>query len=215
MKRNQILSFTAAVLAVSLLVALVAYLALSKSAPQPAPSELKHILLPEARELSSFSLMDMDGQPFGLDRLQGKWSFVFFGYTHCPDICPMTLSILKGTANRLQQADIGLRDTQFIFVSVDPGRDSPEHLKQYTAYFHEDFLGVTGDKKEIDNLSRQLGAMYMFDGDTTGKDYIVNHTAAIMLVDPQARWIGRFSPPHKAAGIAADYRRLRDHFPQN
>lgn len=211
MKRNRILSLTAGVLVLASLAALVLYLAI----PGPSrtiPPELGRILLPEARELTPFSLTDMDNRVFDLERLKGKWSLVFFGYTHCPDICPTTLSTLKSTARQLQQNGGDLSDIQFVFISVDPKRDSPEHLKQYIAYFHPDFIGATGDKADIDRLARQLGAIYMFDGDTAGEDYIVNHSASILLVDPQARWVGRFNPPHTATGIAEDFRLARDYF---
>lgn len=211
MKRNRILSLTAGVLVLASLAALVLYLAI----PGPSrtiPPELGRILLPEARELTPFSLTDMDNRVFDLERLKGKWSLVFFGYTHCPDICPTTLSTLKSTARQLQQNGGDLSDIQFVFISVDPKRDSPEHLKQYIAYFHPDFIGATGDKADIDRLARQLGAIYMFDGDTAGEDYIVNHSASILLVDPQARWVGRFNPPHTATGIAEDFRLARDFF---
>lgn len=212
MKRNRIISFTAGALIVAALAVLVLTLALPKSTPRPHPPELSHILLPEARELKPFVLTDMNGEPFDLKRLHGKWSFVFFGYTHCPDICPTTLSTLKGTARQLQQDDGNLNDTQFVFISVDPKRDNLAHLKEYIGYFHPDFLAATGEKTLLDNLAHQLGAIYMFDGDTAGDDYIVNHSAAIVLIDPQARWVGRFSPPHRAAGIADDFHRVRNYF---
>ncbi len=215
MKRNRIISLTTGVLAIAALAVLVLYVALPRPTPHPLPPELNNILLPEARELSPFTLTDMENRPFDLKRLQGKWSFVFFGYTHCPDICPTTLSTLKGAARHLQQAEGNLGDAQFVFISVDPKRDSLAHLKQYVAYFHPDFIGVTGEKEQIDNLARQLGAIYMFDGDTASDDYIVNHSAAVVLIDPQGRWVGRFSPPHRAAVIADDFRRVRDYFINN
>jgi protein SCO1/2 len=153
----------------------------------------------------------MNGTPFDLNSLQEKWTFVFFGYTHCPDICPTTLATLKGTAMQLQQSPEDYRDARFVFISVDPKRDALAHLKEYIGYFHPDFLAATGDRAQIDALVRQLGAIYMFDGDTAGDDYIVNHSASIALIDPQGNWVGRFNPPHRAAGIAEDFRRVR-HF---
>lgn len=215
MKRNRIITLTTGVLAVAALAALVLFVALPRPTPHPHPPELAGILLPEARELKPFTLTDMDGKPFDLTRLRGKWSFVFFGYTHCPDICPTTLSTLKGAARLLEQPEGNLHDTQFVFISVDPKRDSLAHLKQYIAYFHPDFVGATGEKDQIDNLARQMGAIYMFDGDRESDDYIVNHSAAVVLVDPQGRWVGRFSPPHRAAGIADDFRRVRDYLINN
>ena len=212
MLRSRILSLTAGFLALAALAALVLHVAIPKQPQRPVPPELANVLLPEARDLGPFSLTDMDGKPFDLPRLQGKWSFVFFGYTHCPDICPTTLSTLKGTAKQLQQSQGNYKDTQFVFISVDPKRDSLAHLKQYVNYFHPDFLAATGDKAQIDALARQLGAIYMFDGDTSSDDYIVNHSASVVLIDPQGRWVGRFNPPHRAAGIAENFLRVRRYF---
>lgn len=214
MKRNRILSFTAMFLVIAALAALVVYVAIPKQPPRLVPQGLGKILLPEARELSPFSLTDMNGKPFDLTRLHGKWSFVFFGYTHCPDICPTTLGTLKGAAERLQQTPDDYRDTQFVFVSVDPKRDSLAHLKEYLGYFHPDFIAATAGKEQIDQLVRQVGAVYMFDGDTTGDDYIVNHSASIALIDPEGRWVGRFNPPFRAADIADEFLRVRDYFNQ-
>lgn len=212
MERSRIITLTAAILAVAALAALVLEVARPQQPPRPIPAVLNAVLLPEPRPLSDFSLTDMNGKPFDLSRLQGKWSFLFFGYTHCPDICPTTLATLKGTARKLQQPPEVYRDTQFLFISVDPKRDSPAHLREYVGYFHPDFLAATGDKAHIDALARQVGAIYMFDGDTSGDDYIVNHSATIVLIDPEGRWVGRFNPPHSATKIADDFRAVRNYF---
>jgi protein SCO1 len=180
----------------------------------PPPAELNAVLLPEYRTVTPFQLTDGDGQPFDLSRLKGKWSFIFFGYTHCPDICPTTLATLRMVAKNLQQTPPYYQNSQFLFISVDPKRDKPANLKQFVSYFHPDFLAATGVKTEIDNLAKQLGAVYMFDGDTNSDDYIVNHSATVVLIDPQGRWVARFNPPHKASEIAEQFRRLRDYFQQ-
>jgi len=191
----------------------IALLQQEKPLPPP-PDALADILLPEYREVKSFQLGDGDGRSFELARLEGKWSFLFFGYTHCPDICPTTLAILRGVARELQKTPVYYQDSQFIFVSVDPKRDKPEHLKQFVTYFHPDFLTATGEKTHIDNLAKQLGAVYMFDGDTSGDDYIVNHSATVVLVDPRGRWVARFNPPHLSGKMATQFRQIRDYFQQ-
>lgn len=209
-------SYVITAVAITLITALVGWVfVLSQpQAPEqrPLPEELTDIVLPEARDISAFQLSDSNGQPFDPSRLTGKWSLLFFGYTHCPDICPTTLTTLRGMARSLQQTPDYYRDMQFVFISVDPKRDGLAHLKEYVHYFHPDFLAATGKKVQIDKLARQLGAVYMFDGDTSGDDYIVNHSAAIVLIDPKARWVARFNPPHKASELADDFRRLRDYW---
>jgi protein SCO1/2 len=169
-------------------------------------------LLPEARPLEPFRLAGPENKSFTNEQLKGHWSVLFFGYTHCPDICPTTLSTLRGVADRLQQGPADYADTQFVFISVDPQRDSLDHLREYVRYFHPDFIAATGEKAQLDNLVRQLRAVYMFDGDTTGEDYVVNHSASIAVVDPQGRWVARFNPPHQAARMAEQFRRLRDFY---
>jgi protein SCO1/2 len=194
------------------LAAVLWFVATPAQPPRPLPAALNDVLLPEPRPLEDFALTDMNGKPFDLKRLNEGWSFIFFGYTHCPDICPTALTTLRLAAKQLEQGEGNYRDTRFVFISVDPRRDSLAQLKQYVGYFHPDFLAATGDKGQIDTLARQLGAVYMFDGDTDSEDYIVNHSASIVLVDPQGRWVGRFNPPHSAAAIADEYRALRDYF---
>lgn len=175
------------------------------------PVALQNILLPEARPLKPFALTDHNGQPLGLAQLKGQWSFVFFGYTHCPDICPTTLGTLKGVAMKLDAQPLPGK-TRFLFVSVDPQRDTLPHLKEYIGYFHQDFIAATGERTEIDNLARQLGAMYMFEGDTQKDDYIVNHSASVALVNPQGQWVARFNPPHTVKQFSSHYQQLRDYF---
>lgn len=188
-------------------------LAQEKPLPPP-PAELNAVLLPEYRQVTPFQLTDGNEQPFELSRLEGKWSFLFFGYTHCPDICPTTLAMLRLVAKGLQQTPAYYQDSQFFFISVDPKRDKPANLKQFVSYFHPDFKTATGKKSEIDNLAKQLGAVYMFDGDINSDDYIVNHSATVVLIDPQGRWVARFNPPHKASEIAEQFRQVRDYFQQ-
>lgn len=201
----------------SLLLVLLAagglWFALQGGKPLPLPAELQTSVLPKARPLESFQLGDQNGNPFGLERLKGKWSWLFFGYTHCPDICPTTLATLQGVAKKLEQGG-ELDDTQFVFVSVDPRRDTPEHLQQYLKYFHPAFIGVTGDAGEIEKLSRQVGVIYLFEGDTSRDDYIVNHTATLLLIDPQGRLYARINPPHTPQGLVDTYHRIRRFYSQ-
>jgi protein SCO1/2 len=179
--------------------------------PKLAPPELEMTLLPEPKPVEPFRLTDQDGVAFGPERLTGKWSLLFFGYTHCPDICPTTLLTLNGFRKRLAEQGEGLDDIQFLFVSVDPQRDSPQHLKDYLAYFGPAYRGATGDRAQIDALVRQFGAVYMFEGDTQGDTYVVNHSATLYVVDPEGRLYARLLPPHEPAPMADTFVRLR-HF---
>ncbi len=167
------------------------------------------MLRPQPKPLSSFDLVDHKGEVFTRDNLLGKWTFLFFGYTHCPDVCPMTLSVLSSVYNRLDEKDGEGFGEQIVFLSVDPNRDTPEKLAEYMAFFNEKFIGVTGSKEEIDEFSMQYGAGYILGEETAPGEYSVNHTSAIFLIDPKGRLVALFSQPHNADTILMQYRKIQ------
>lgn len=164
-------------------------------------SETLTVLEP-ARPLPELSLIDDTSQPFGLANLRGGWSLLFFGFTHCPDICPNTLGLLNAVHAQLKQND----DTpalKIIFVSVDPRRDTPEALHQYVRYFDKDFVGITGKITEITKLTQ---ALYLPFGYTNnpGGGYTVEHSSTLVLINPQTQAKVYFTPPHEPQQLAAD-----------
>ena len=176
------------------------------------PEEIEDYLFWQAKGLTDFKLMGADSKTLGLNDLKGKWSFIFFGYTHCPDVCPLTLGIL-GKAFKLMEKDpIAFQEIQGIFISVDPKRDTPELLKEYVAYFNNKFAGVTGDTAQLDGLARQMSALYTIHPKEPGKSedtYQVSHNSTIFLVDPQGRLYGRFPPPQTPQEIAEVFLKIR------
>jgi len=176
------------------------------------PRELQGVLRPEPKPLQAFELSDQYGQAFNLDSLKGKWSFVFFGYTYCPDICPTTLSTLTGVIKQLQADPHRLSNIQVAFVSVDPQRDTPDLLESYLKYFNEAFQGVTGAVQDIDSLTRQFGAGYMKEPETVPGQYLVSHTSSIFLVDPHGQLLAAFSPPHDPNTIVEQFLQIRSLF---
>ncbi|WP_372522695.1 SCO family protein, partial [Sulfuricaulis sp.] len=98
-------------------------------------------LFPDPKPLTAFALTDHQNRVFDLASLKGKWSFLFFGYTHCPDICPTTLAILARARDNIVKSGVGAEDIQIVFISVDPNRDTADMLKQYVTHFHAAFLG--------------------------------------------------------------------------
>ena len=191
---------------------LIGALALWMLPNKTIPPELQGVLRPEPKPLRTFELSDQYRQAFNLERLKDKWSFVFFGYTYCPDICPTTLSTLTGVVKQLQEDPQGLSNIQVVFVSVDPQRDTPDVLESYLKYFNEAFQGVTGAQQDIDRLTRQFGAAYMKEPETTPGQYLVSHTSSIFLVDPYGQLIAAFSPPHDANTIVDQFRQMRSLF---
>ena len=196
--------------------------------PQPIPESLVEYLLWEPLEVTPFTLVDFNNQEYGIDRLNGYWTFIFFGYTFCPDICPVTLSNLVSAFRKLESQSFPMSQVQVIFVSVDPGRDTPEVLKQYVPHFDSRFMGSTGSKSQLDLFTRQLGALYYIDeqideqidgqidgqvdGENSGENYTVSHNSSLFLIDPQARQFARFAMPHFPDEIADAFVRIVQHY---
>jgi protein SCO1/2 len=161
----------------------------------------------EPRALPEFALVDQAGRPFGPVRLRGQWTLVFFGFVNCPDICPTTLATLAAVRKSL--ADLPESDRPGVaFVSVDPGRDTPELIGQYVGHFDPAFVGATGSADDIEVLTRGLGVAVLFGPADVDGNYAVDHSAAVFLVDPDARVAALFNTPHEAGAIARDYRRI-------
>lgn len=155
-----------------------------------------------------FTLRDHTGEVYTRDDLDGRWTLFFFGYTHCPDICPITLATL---ARSVEALPTGNSDPppRIVFVSVDPERDTAEHLRRYVTSFRDDFLGVTGPHEELRKLTRALKVVYARTGE--GPDYLVEHSAALMLVNPDGELQAIFTPPHAPDAIARDFAAIRLH----
>jgi protein SCO1 len=161
------------------------------------------------RPLPGFALVDQDGRRFGPERLRGRWSFLFFGFVNCPDVCPTTLATLAGVRRAL---DDDPRELQpgVVFASVDPGRDTPATLGRYVRHFDATITGVTGDQAAIGALTRELGVAVILGSPDENGNYGVDHSTSVFLVDPEARVTAIFGAPHAAAVIARDYRRIVD-----
>lgn len=148
------------------------------------------VLYPEPRALKAFELIDADGQPFTEQNLLEHWSLVFVGYTHCPDICPTTLSDLARIYPELARLS---DQVQVVFVSADPARDTPERLKAYTGYFNPDFVAATAEHDRLTPAVQQLGLIYgIFERDQA--EYLVDHSASIALVNPKGQLHASFRP---------------------
>ena len=168
--------------------------------------ELAATRFPVSREIQTFELVDHHNQAFDNAALEKRWSFLFFGYTYCPDVCPTTLSVLNSIAQRLQDVDADIR---FVMVTVDPERDTPERLAEFVTYFNGDFLGVTGTDQGLEQLTRQLGILYERVQPEPGSEaYLMDHTAAVFLFDPDGRYHAVFSPPLSVEAIAGDFRKM-------
>lgn len=163
------------------------------------------VLLPNPRPIAAFSLTDQDGRVFSNERLLNRWSLLFAGFTHCPDVCPATLSLMKLLEQRLQA---GGRALSMVFVSVDPERDTPQQLQTYVRYFSPELTGATGPDEELERLCASLGIAYVKVPGAAAGDYTMDHTAALVLINPEGRVAGYFQAPHKLDALAADLARV-------
>jgi protein SCO1/2 len=198
------------------LIAVVAAAALTLGAvasyltSRPEAPAIDGLLWPKSKALTAFALEDHHREAFTLDRLTGRWTLLFFGYTHCPDVCPVTLSVLKNAIARMAEADADAEPPQVVFVSVDPERDTLEHLAAYVSHFNADFLGVTGSDEKLAVLARQLGILYLRTEPDADGDYLVDHTAAVFLIDPRGHLVALFQAPHAVERIARDVARIQE-----
>jgi protein SCO1/2 len=175
--------------------------------------QVEKVVLVTPRPLSDFQLLDQDNKKFDLHNLQGKWTLMFFGYTHCPDVCPLTTSILDDVYRSLDAYPQIKQDTQVVFVSVDPYRDQPEMLKKYIRYYNDDFIAAVAPMDVLNVLTDQMGVQYRHliveQRGTHKRQFVVEHSAAIYLIDPKARLVAKFAPPHDQDVLGRQYVLIR------
>lgn len=167
------------------------------------------IKLERPRILDEFELLADTGEHFTTTQLAGRWTLVFFGFTHCPDVCPATLSTLN---NFYQTLDEDTRkDTNILLVSVDPQRDHPEQLHDYVRYFNPDFAGVTGEFLNLKRFANQLNVPFnkvpLEDG-----NYTVDHGSQVVLINPRGHYHAFFKAPLDPAKMKLTYRSMRATF---
>ena len=151
-----------------------------------------------------FTLTAGDGRTVTDRDFRGAPHLVFFGFTHCPDVCPTTLDVLAQSAQALKtHAQFGTAG-QVLFVSLDPERDTSAVIADYVRYFSPDMLGATGTPEALKTLARALGVLFMKveQGDSA---YSIDHSAGVFYIDPQARLVSVLTPPHTVAGVTARF----------
>jgi protein SCO1/2 len=168
-----------------------------------APLEIGGFLLEPTRPFPAFELIDDQQQAFTRENFQGAWSFIYFGFTFCPDICPTTLVEMNRLKDRLTESHPDI-NTAFYLVSVDPARDTPERLNEYVKYFDEDFRGLTGELGEIDKLARTASVIYVIPEVEPGEPYQVGHSSTITLLDPTGEIRAVFREPLRANSLYQD-----------
>lgn len=192
---------------ISLLLGLVAFMgwqALSSNVLTSSVSEqLKDegvFIFPQAINVTDVPFLNEENQLIGKTENLGKWSFLFFGYTFCPDVCPTTLSVMQQMWIQLSP-EMQAR-TQIALVSVDTQRDTPEQLKTYMDYFDPSFTAFTGKPASLRSFAAQLNAVYAkverknAQGEVdTELGYLMDHSANITILDPNGNYYGFVKPP--------------------
>jgi protein SCO1/2 len=154
------------------------------------------LLYQTPRTLASFELTDNNGNSFTNEQLRGKWTLFFFGYTSCPDICPITLQELNYVYPELQE--ITDNNMQVALVTADPKRDSQEKLNSYIGYFNKEFFALRAGHEVLFPFARSLGLMYAIVENTELDNYLVNHSASIILTNPNGQIHAIFKPVEHA-----------------
>mgnify|MGYP000079579789 FL=1 len=180
--------------------------------------KVSHVLHNTNKVLPNFSLVDHNQHLFNNDRFKGKWTLLTFIYTHCPDVCPTILMDMSMLKSILIQRGVETVP-EFVAITFDPKRDTPEVLKTYITHFDKDFLGVSGDQTQIDQLIKPFGTYYERSIEVDGKtviipngqaipesvtSYSINHTAWLYLISPDGEIFAGFPTPHKPHNMADD-----------
>lgn len=182
---------------------------------RPLPHPESAIYFNPPHKLTPFKLAQSDGSALTVESLRGHWSFVFIGYTYCPDICPTTLADLRAVYPALKQQDASSR---VLFISVDPVRDDLPRLASYITFFNKEFIAATGPHEELLRLTRELGLVYsMVEHKDAPEHYLIDHSASIVLINPQGEVQAVFRPDAKQgpfpqvsmSALVSDFARIR------
>ncbi len=175
-------------------------------ANQPAPklTELNTYVYDQPRPLADFQLQAASGETRTAADLKGRWTIAFLGYTHCPDVCPATMALLKRT-NQVLPAELPQPD--FLLISTDPERDTPEQLQSYLTFFGDDFHGLTGDMETLRTLAKSLNGVFVHRESEPGT-VLVDHSAHLAVINPDGQLAAVIQPPHEPAQIAEAFERI-------
>ena len=175
----------------------------SNSTVSIKPDSIQGAIYPKAKQIKSFNLINHRSENITKEDFKHHWSLIFVGYTHCPDICPTTMTVMTQVSEFMQKQNI--KPPEIVFLSVDPERDTADILHSYVTYFNKGFIGITGEVEEIKQLSAQLNAVFRkapgLSGEITDKDYLMDHSSALMLINPHGNLQSILTAPHTPANV--------------
>ncbi|MDW3095166.1 MAG: SCO family protein [Gammaproteobacteria bacterium] len=200
------------ILAIAISIGLGIYASGKKFALGDINQQLKQAtyLYDQQKAIADFSLIDHNNNSFTPDNINNLWTFWFFGFTHCPDICPITLGTLSATVDRLKSKHNIEDEIKIIFVSVDPERDEIAKLKSYTSAFSAHALGVTAAPEQLAPFLKNMGIVAVKQSPKQeSSDYLVDHSSSIFLIAPDTGISAVFGAPHNAEEITQDFLTIR------
>ena len=193
-----------------LVVGLVVLVAAMFMMPRPTSPPSAATILPEPRELPAVELVDAHGSRLDLDAFRGHFSLLYFGFTQCPDVCPLTLKALADARAKVSER-APQAVPQVVFVSVDPERDTPAAIAQYLGHFDASFVGATGSDARLAPLVAALGVTV--EKHHHGEDhYSVTHNDTVYVIGPNAELVAIASGPHDPGTLASDYLKIRQRY---
>ena len=164
------------------------------------------VLLSTPRRFSDFDLVDHNGDAFSLKNLNDQWSILFFAFTNCPDICPTTLSTLSNMYSKLDAEE--QKNLRVIMVSLDVERDTVDKLAGYVPYFHDEFVGVTGNRHFVRRLTAELNIAYSR-VDIGADNYTIDHSTQLLLINPNGHYHAFFKAPHSEVALRQTWRSMK------
>ncbi len=191
------------ILVIGLLVLVAIFFALPRPSVAPPANATE---LPEARRLPDVLLLDQYGERFVTSELEGGYTLLFFGFTNCPDVCPLTMQVLAFATDRMREA--GATPPKVVLASVDPARDSPERLREYLENFDAEFIGVVGQDDALDPWLSGLGITVMRQ-ELDGGSYNMVHNPQVFVLNSNAELIAIMSSADDPAVVVVDFERIR------
>ena len=184
------------------------FLSQKNNGPMVAP-ETGFVYTP-TRHIGEFQLIDFDSKLINETRFAGKWWLVYFGFTFCPDACPLALSDMKKIKASFN--DETSQNTNFVFISVDPNRDTPDRLKEYVQYFDPEFYAATGEAEKLQELAAKVGVAFEVPENPEDENYLVGHSGFLLLFNRKTELVATFRTPHVPDVLADGIKNIQNHF---
>lgn len=179
------------------------------TAASPSTTPTIEGVLPHTKNITDFQLTTQHEQIFTKQNLTKKWSWIFFGYTHCSDICPMTLALFSQMKKKYQQqSPEQVKETQYIFITVDSEHDTPKRLAKYMKSFDTTFIALSGTEKQLAGIRQQFGVA-SFVNPTEHNPQQIDHSATLYLTNPQGNITAIFTAPHEVKKLITTYQQLQ------